>query len=361
MIEKGIKNKIMGRTRNYGIDLLRIALMFFIVIGHLFVHTGIREEVAVYSGKWIFTWSMQSITVCAVNCFILITGYYMSTTEFSMKKVLKLWGQVLFFSIIIYVTAITFNITEFSFVGIIHSLFPVFSHQYWFFSCYILLYILTPFINAMLKNLNDKLFKWLVAILVFFFYLLPIFSIVFKQYDGSEGMSIIGFLTLYVFGAAIRRFAFKISKWKCLIGLLINCTLVFSSKIVLTIITSHFSIDAGTGLFYHYNSIFQLINAILLFLFFLQLDVKGWSQKLIAIVSGTVFSVYLIHEHPALRGWIWSDTLKSWLMDLALINYILATITIAIGVFIICFFIEEIRVLLLRLIKMIKIARKNKE
>ena len=350
----------MTKVRNYGVDTLRIVLMFFIIIGHLFLHTGIREEVATYSAKWIFTWSVQAITVCAVNCFILITGYYMSTAEFSRKKMFKLWGQVLFFSVSIYFVALIFHITKFSFSGLVHCLFPVFSHQYWFFSCYILLYILSPFLNAMLKNLDEKHFKWLLVILVFFFYFLPTFSIVFKEYDVTAGMSIIAFVTLYVFGAAIRRFEFKLSKWKCLIGLIINCTLVFSSKVVLTIITNYFNLDAGTGLLYHYNSIFQLINAILLFLLFLQLDIKKSLQKLIAVVSGTVFSVYLIHEHPVLRGWIWSDTMKSWLMNLPFMYYILATIVISIGVFIACFCLEEIRVLVLKPIKLIKVGKSRK-
>ena len=344
----------MEKKRNYGIDLLRILLMFFIIIGHLFTHTGIREELAVYSDKWIFTWVMQAITMCAVNCFILITGYYMSTAEFSRKKVFKLWGQVLFFSATIYLLAIIFRATEFSFMGLIHSLFPVFSHQYWFFSCYILLYIFSPFLNTMLKNLEEKHFKYLLAVLVFVFYLLPIFSIVFKEYDVTSGMSIIAFVTLYIFGAAIRRFDFKLSKWKCLIGLLINCALVFFSKILLTIITSHFNLDVGTGLLYHYNSIFQLINALLLFLLFLQIDIKGGVQKFISVVSGTVFSVYLIHEHPVLRAWIWSETMKKWLLGLPFAYYMAATIAITVGVFIICFCIELARALVVRFVKWIE-------
>lgn len=41
----------MVQKRNYGIDFLRNILMLFIIIGHLFVHTGIRNEVPFLSNK----------------------------------------------------------------------------------------------------------------------------------------------------------------------------------------------------------------------------------------------------------------------------------------------------------------------
>lgn len=41
----------MVQKRNYGIDFLRNILMLFIIIGHLFAHTGIRNEVSFYQIK----------------------------------------------------------------------------------------------------------------------------------------------------------------------------------------------------------------------------------------------------------------------------------------------------------------------
>ena len=74
------------QERNFGVDFLRIILMVFIIIGHLYAHTGIRELLPFLSSKWIFTWFTQAITVCAVNCFVIITGYYMP------QRVYRLWG-----------------------------------------------------------------------------------------------------------------------------------------------------------------------------------------------------------------------------------------------------------------------------
>lgn len=93
----------MEQRRNYGIDLLRNVLMLFIIIGHLFAHTGIRNEVSFLSNKWIFTWALQALTVSAVNCFVIITGYYMAFGAYNLWKGLKLWFKVLFYSVSIWV------------------------------------------------------------------------------------------------------------------------------------------------------------------------------------------------------------------------------------------------------------------
>lgn len=91
------------KQRNYGVDLLRCVLMFFIIVGHLFAHTDIRNQVAFLSGKWLFTWVVQAVTVCSVNAFVIITGYYMSSKPYDLWKGIKLWIKVLIYSITIWI------------------------------------------------------------------------------------------------------------------------------------------------------------------------------------------------------------------------------------------------------------------
>ena len=81
----------MSQTRNTGIDLLRLVLMFLIVMGHLFAHTHIREQLPVLSDKGLWCWGAQTICLCAVNCFVLITGYFMINARWKLEHLLKLW------------------------------------------------------------------------------------------------------------------------------------------------------------------------------------------------------------------------------------------------------------------------------
>lgn len=98
-----IDKRIMKYNRNYGIDLLRITLMIFIVIGHLFAHTDIRRQVTFMSNKWWFTWALQAVTVSAVDCFVIITGYYMSSEIYNLWKSVKLWIKVFVYSVMIFI------------------------------------------------------------------------------------------------------------------------------------------------------------------------------------------------------------------------------------------------------------------
>ena len=89
------------KERNYGIDLLRIVLMMMVILGHLFAHTELRATLPLFSPSWFFTWIVQTITICSVDCFILISGYFGYNSKVKAYSVVSLWGKVLFYSIII--------------------------------------------------------------------------------------------------------------------------------------------------------------------------------------------------------------------------------------------------------------------
>ena len=50
----------MQTKRNLGVDTLRIVLMLFGIIRHLYDHTGVRNKVPFLSGKLVFTWATLS-------------------------------------------------------------------------------------------------------------------------------------------------------------------------------------------------------------------------------------------------------------------------------------------------------------
>lgn len=353
----------MKQNRNYGIDLLRVVLMLLIITGHLLIHTGISSNLVEFSSKWFISFGYMSIIVCAVNCFVLITGYFSNQKSYNIKikKIVLLWGQVLFYSISIYVVLLLLGIIDFSIMDAIHSIFPVASEQYWFFSSYILLMLLMPFLNYMLVQLNDFSLKVLTGIIVIVFYILPIFSIVFMEFDLSRGYGIIGFVTLYIIGYTLKRLKINFSKVNCLVALFINCGIVLSSKIVLTYIVNRLQLEVGSGLLYRYNSLFQLINAILLLLLFKEIHLKGKVTKLLELVSGSIFGVYLIHEHPQIRKLIWNEWLCNKLLQVNLVWYIIVVLILPIIVFIICLILDKLRKGLGKLIGKIGLVRKVDE
>ena len=60
--------------RNYGIDLLRLVLMFMVVVLHVLGHGGVLSAAQPMSGQYITAWLMESLAIGAVNSYAIITG-----------------------------------------------------------------------------------------------------------------------------------------------------------------------------------------------------------------------------------------------------------------------------------------------
>lgn len=334
----------MEQKKNIGIELLRIILMLFIIEGHLLTHTQIRESLKFLSEKWIIVWGVQAITVSCVNTFVFITGYYLSSKEISWKKIFKLWGEVVFYSIGIEVIFILI----FGWKGIssLKSFMPLIFHQYWFFSIYIYLLILSPFLNIGIDILDENKHKILIIILVLICFIkLTIFPFA-PQVDLSEGMGIVSFVSIYIIGGYFRKY--KINIKRKLLLIFVAGIIVFLSKVVLEIIIRKLDLNLGTGILYHYNTILQLIIAILLFLIFKEFKINKKYNKAITFFSRGVFGVYLIHEHPQIRNLIWKKWItKEMLLESDLMNFLCLIIFIPFVIFLIAILIEKVRIIAL--------------
>ena len=332
----------MKYNRNYGIDLLRITLMIFIVIGHLFAHTDIRRQVTFMSNKWWFTWALQAVTVSAVDCFVIITGYYMSSEIYNLWKGVKLWIKVFVYSVMIFIMLVLIGYAPLSVGGGLDAFFPILRNEYWFFTMYLLLYLLIPFLNESLRNMSTRKMSLLIVIIVCFFYIEPLFSVVFYQYDQSEGFSIIAFVTLYVIGAYLRQKKCIPRKY-CIIILLGSSSAILMSKVVLQAITEYKNLHFGTGLLYHNNSVFVLINAIALFYLFNGINISKLTfQKAIQWCTPSVFSVYLLHENPLVRKLIWNSQLLLYLEHCGFGWYIVTVLVIPIIIFLTSLVIDKL-------------------
>ena len=138
-----------GVLRQSNFELLRILAMVIIIAHHFAFHSGFEfpNDRLSINRLWI-----QFILIggkIGVNIFILISGYFLVLAkQRKTSKVLKLWGQLFFYSIIIYIVFVVSGEVAFDIKGLIKSLAPITFCQWWFASTYFVLYLLTPFINA---------------------------------------------------------------------------------------------------------------------------------------------------------------------------------------------------------------------
>ena len=68
-----MKRKTIRAEHNYGIDLLRIVAMFYIVVLHVTGYGGVNSSVSSKVAVGIVTF-IRAGAFCAVNCYALISG-----------------------------------------------------------------------------------------------------------------------------------------------------------------------------------------------------------------------------------------------------------------------------------------------
>lgn len=79
-------------ARNISLDALRVLCMFLIVFGHAMVHEHILETLSPNSANYYFVNGQRAFLSIHVNCFVLISAYFLCTRAFRLGKIVTTWG-----------------------------------------------------------------------------------------------------------------------------------------------------------------------------------------------------------------------------------------------------------------------------
>jgi len=308
-------------ARQSNFELLRILCMIAIVASHLATHGG-YYHVSPLSNILIKTIIIGGQLAC--NIFVLITGYFMINSKFKIKKLISLVCQVLFYSITIYLIMALAGRAPISYYTIKTILFPSLSGIYWFTTSYLILYILSPFINKLLHNCTQKEHKILLIILLF----LSFGTRIFFQIDHFINTG--WFITVYVFAAYIKLYPNKFFDSK-----LINI-IIFVLSITSTILLNIF----GIMQVFYLRNLHCFLSAYSCFNLFRTIHIKN--NKFINILSSATLGVYLIHDNMHLRPWLWQTLLKCPTKALSN-SFVLYAIFAIFAVYIACTIIELLR------------------
>ena len=226
------------KTRNYGIDFLRMISMIMIVMLHTLGHGGILRSVSFLSVHYQIAWLLEVIAFGAVNTYAMISGFVSVDSHFKISNILILWLQVLFYGILIN-TVFFFLLPESrNTSGWIQALFPVTRKEYWYFTAYAGVFFLSPFINQMFRNLSEKQIKTLFCFTLVVFSVVPTISQTFTPQQDvfymGDGYSVFWLTLMYLLGACIKKLNLvSHSKKKKYFILYFFCILItWSSKIL---------------------------------------------------------------------------------------------------------------------------------
>lgn len=157
------------KSRSSNIELLRIILMILILAHHYVWHSGLIEianATPAISGKTIFLLIFGAWGKTAINCFVLITGYYMCKSTITLSKFFKLVYEILFYNILISCIFILFGKAELSAELILSEWLPIRQMDSQFIGAFLFLYLSIPFLNILIKNLSQKQHGYLVLLLL---------------------------------------------------------------------------------------------------------------------------------------------------------------------------------------------------
>lgn len=212
--------------RNSNFELFRILTMLVIVAHHYVVNSGLilllneSPNLTINSiFLMLFGWGGKT----GINCFLLITGYYMCKSNITLRKFLKLFLEVEFYKIVIYLIFLLSGYEEFSLKGLLKSVTPFYSIGSGFSSSYLVFYLFIPFLNILVQGMNEKQHKWLIGLTVLVYSILPTFIM------ANVRMSYIGwFMIIYLIASYFRlhpKACFenkKIWKWATIIILILS-------------------------------------------------------------------------------------------------------------------------------------------
>lgn len=91
----------MENKRNYGIDTLRIVSMLLIMIMHSYTYGGIISNTEFMSTNFLVAHLIKAFCLVSVNCYAMITGYVCYKIIFRMSRLINLWLQVVYYTVLI--------------------------------------------------------------------------------------------------------------------------------------------------------------------------------------------------------------------------------------------------------------------
>lgn len=283
-------------------ELLRILAMAMIVLSHICCHSGFDSTYSMLSVNRLFV-QFGYLGNLGVALFLLISGYFRSS--FRVKALSRLLAQVWFYSIVLFLVCRFCFGYPYSAQRLLQVFLPTVYNEYWFFTAYLTLFLLAPFLNLLLDCLNRQQFQALLAVMILLWVAIP--SLTKQPMYASE---LPQFLLYYCLGVYMRLYPDNLfrNKHLRLIAAAGAMTLLWCLTAVLGY-CERFTPEAFGASVRLYDRNSLLIFTAAAGLFSLAAYAKPFASTFINTVSSCSFGVYLIHDNPAVRELLW----KNWL------------------------------------------------
>ena len=265
----------MKQARQSNIELLRILTMCGVVLLHYNGYVGnALSLVTPNSYNQALLLGAEGLFICAVNLFVLITGYFGCTSQRrDPVKIICLLMQVIAFrcGYYLYHNLPSHTVTL---KGLAISLVPA----NYFVILYVVLYIVSAYFNLAFRQLNRKQLGKMLAVAVILFSVWPIVadlvSVVTGEsfmginpvsaYGDDSGYTFVNFVLMYLVGAYIRLADVRIKKrYTGAVLVVLTAALAITGKY-----------DSGYGIAWSYCNPLVIAQAATIFLLFREIPMR---------------------------------------------------------------------------------------
>lgn len=298
----------MQTKRQANFELLRIVAMMMIIALHYLNKSDLillytEEHSAVnYAAHLI-----ESFCIVAVNCYVLLSGYFLVESAWKPKRVVSLVAQILFYSLLIPIVLSCIGVVSFGELSVydwLNYVLPIETEHYWFATAYLVMYVLAPILAAGVKAVEKRTLQTIIFFLLLYFSLWK--SLVpAKLATDRYGYDFGWFLCLFLIAAYIRLYGLpRLEKKRnavlLYVGMSLGIFLLMEVTGILAEVLPPFAyyMDMPDT----YNHILCLLSSIGFFMMFRNMKPwEGRAAEVIRRLSPYTFGVYLLHEHILVR------------------------------------------------------------
>lgn len=293
--------------RESNIELFRIIAMLLIVAHHYVTSSGLTlADGPIFSAplSWrsIFLLLLGAWGKIGINCFMLITGYFMCTSRLTAKKYAKLLFEVLFYRIAIFGIFCICGKASFSLMDLLMTLLPITEVNTSFTSAFLCFYLCIPFCNVLVQNLTEKQHIYLLLLGCFiyvFFGTIKILPVTMNYVSW--------FIVLYFISSYVRLYPKAVFESKKVWGYASVISLSLSAISVVACIWLGSRVGRNSPYAFVADSNTFLAVATGFSTFMLFKNIKLPYSGAINTVASTTFGVLLIHGNSHVRHWLWND------------------------------------------------------
>ncbi len=319
---------MIQKVRQSNIELLRLICMFMILVGHA---SGYLNEKDLVGGHGVFRLLVNQFCLVGVDVFVLISGWF--GIKASFRGAGKLLFQVLFITILCVVVSLLAGLP----ISFREDVLPflLLGQGYWFVVSYLILYAISPVLNAFVEKATQGTFR---TVLLSWFGLAFFYGFLLDAGHFDYGFSALSFIGLYLLARYVRLYPGRLTSFSAWTDAGIYAGATLLSALLFWYGYKWFSMGFHLN---HNDSPLAILAALYLLLAFSKINLQS---RMVNWLAASAFAIYLIHENALVSPYYHQlfQNLDQWLPAPAVVP---VAIVLFLLIGLACILVDKIRIL----------------